>query len=137
MDYEERQAAWLQADDGLFQSVQETKAVLFDAIHGLESSGAMCASMKLSIETGQQELQICCCNVTHTKQVLVDVNLIIEELTQKIATLHLQISQTRLFIARETVAHHDKIAMGLTKEELVQMNELNAFLPDSLDVYDT
>ena len=136
MDSEQRQAAWLQADDGLFQSVQETKAILFDAIQGLDDSGAMCASMQLKIETSRKELQVCCCSVMHTEQVLMDFNLIIEELIQKIATLHLQISQTRLFIARETVAHHDRIAMGLTKDELVQINELNAFIPASLDVYD-
>ena len=131
----DRHAAWMDADDGLFKSVQETKSELAKAVTGLDFNAGVCSATKSAIAASLQELDECQAHVDVTKQTLKGFDQLVSELSEKIAELHLQISKTRRFIARETVAHHDQIAMGLTSQELLQINELNAFMPESLHVY--
>lgn len=127
-------AAWLEADDGLFESVQQTKLELAKAVSGLDYNTGVCSDTKNAIEMSLRELEKYPTDVAIAKHTLRDVGRIVCELSEKIAELHLQVSNTRMFIAREIVAHHDKIAMGLTDQELLQIQELNAFVPDSLQV---
>ena len=45
-------------------------------------------------------------------------------------TLRKQISDLRAFAVRETTAHHDSIAGGLSTDELELIAKLNPFVPD-------
>lgn len=116
----ERHARWRAADDGLLTSVQQTREVLAAAVEGLHESGSLCDAVKMRIEECKQGRQ-------PNAPLLEDFKGIISELVEKISSLHAQIASTRLFMAREMVAHHGQIAMGLSGRELRTIDELNAF----------
>jgi hypothetical protein len=116
----ERHARWRAADDGLLTSVGQTKQALVAAIEGLDESGSFCDSVKMRIEECKQGNQ-------PAAPLLDAFEGMISELVEKISSLHAQIASTRVFIAREVVAHHDQIAIGLSESELRTIDELNAF----------
>ena len=116
--------------------VQETKKALFKCVHGLDESDLDLTHMTQRIACSEDEIRESGNVLKETSALLTEFGAMVADLTSKIANLHLQISQTRLFVAREVTAHHDRIAMGLSPEELVKIQELNAFLPEGVDVYD-
>jgi hypothetical protein len=136
MNVEQRHAAWLEADDGLFASVQETKKELFKCVHGLDESDLALTHMTQRIKCSEDEIREGGNVLKETSALLTAFGAMVVDLTSKIADLHLQISQTRLFITQEVTAHHDRIAMGLSPEELTKIQELNAFLPEGVEMYD-
>ena len=135
MDAEQRHIAWLQADDGLFASVQETKKELFKCVHGLDESDLGLTQLTRRIACSKAEIRDSGHVLKETSALLSEFDALILDLTSKIASLHLQISQTRLFVAREVTAHHDRIAMGLSPEEVAKIQELKAFILESVEVY--
>ena len=122
----ERHEAWMEADDGLFESVDETKFQLAKAVTGLDFNAGVCNATKDAIKASLEQLDMCTGDVDIAKKTLRDFDQLASELNDKISELHLQVSKTRMFIAREIVAHHDKIAIDLTDQELLQIQELNA-----------
>ena len=136
MDSAQRHAVWLAADEGLFTSVEQTKVELSNSVEGLVESGLLTESMLDRIARSEKEILETGHVLEETSKLLVEFGRMADELTAKIASLHLQISQTRMFVAREVTAHHDKIAMGLSLEELSKMQELNAFIPEGVEVED-
>lgn len=116
----------MEADDGLFESVDETKFRLAKAVIGLDFNAGVWNATKDAIKASLHQLDVCAGDVDITKRPLRDFDRLASELNDEISELHLQVSKTRMFIAREIVAHHDKIAIDLTDQELLQIQELNA-----------
>lgn len=134
-DSNKRHAKWMEADNGLFKSVQETKLELAKAVMNLDFNAGVCSESRSAIKASLHELDVFPSEFVVAKQTLNDFDEMVSDLSAKIAELHLQVSNIRMFIARETIAHHDAIAQNLTNDELLQIQELNAFLPDSIDIY--
>ena len=113
----------------------------------MKEAGSLSTEMLRRIASSKDEIQECGHVLHETSALLQEYDIMIFELIEEIASLHLQISQTRLFITREVnndsdiirkrhprivyqaIAHHDTVAMGLSPEELSKMQELNAFQP--------
>ena len=109
MDGGQRHAAWLKADDGLFTSIQQTKRELAESVDGLDEADSLSSELLGRIARSKQEIQDCGHLLHETSALLQQCNMMVFELTEKIATLHLQISQARLFITQEVNTDSDTI----------------------------
>jgi hypothetical protein len=82
---------------------------LAESVDGLDEADSLSSELLGRIASSKQEIQDCGHLLNETSALLQQYNMMVFELTEKIATLHLQISQTRLFITQEVNTDSDTI----------------------------